>query len=729
MTTRLRRAGVLLGAALVLAACGGGGSSGPVVLALQTIQVLTQPQGPESPFGTTLGGDTLQLSGTGFVSGATVVVGAQPAAIQQLTANQILVTSPPGAVGFATVTVTNPGGDTTSLADVFHYIAPPTVLSVVALDGPTAGEKRAPIAGGVTIQATGLEFRDGIAFEVEGRPVVATRVDDTTATFLAPSVENEQTADVTAIDPTGLAGTAPGALFYTQEFSLDPQSDSLSEGRARHLFRRAGFAAPPARIAQAVQDGLAATVTALLDYRNDPQVEAEALTLYGANPPPADAYNDRVNKQWWLHLMLHNTNPLQERMAYFLHDHFATSERDMAASFRWTMHHQVQLFRRFTLGADQTLADGSPGLGYDWKRLLIEVSKDRAMLDWLDGRVSRVGAPNENYARELWELFMLGEGNGYTEDDIKQAAKAFTGFLWLRKTGQTYLDVEYRPGRHDANAKTIFGVTGFFGYDDIEPFMQGDASAKVDARDTDGGIVSLTLAQRPVDASRFICRKLADFFLYDVPDDIVVDELARRLRAPGRNQWNLRPILETILRSKAFFSSRAIKGKVQSPVEYALTFLRSTEIELSPNITTNASRLRTALIAMGQVVLAPPDVSGWPSGLLWMAAQSQLERFNFVTQAVEELDDVALDIDPLLPPAGQRGPQELVDHLAALFDVQLSGNARAKLTEYVTTQNIGDATNPNFVPFAFDPTNDAHLKMKVRGLVWMIAQYHDRHRN
>jgi hypothetical protein len=112
-----------------------------------------------------------------------------------------------------------------------------------------------------------------------------------------------------------------------------------------------------------------------------------------------------------------------------------------------------------------------------------------------------------------------------------------------------------------------------------------------------------------------------------------------------------------------------------------------------------------------------------------MAAQSQLERFNFVTRAIEELDDVALDIDPLLPPAGQRSPQELVDHLAALLDVQLSGSARTEMTDYVTTQNVGTAESPNFVPFSFDPGNDAHLKMKVRGLVWMIAQYHDRHRN
>ena len=118
------------------------------------------------------------------MSGATVVVGTQPATVQQVTSNQILATSPPGSVGFATVTVTIPGGDSSSLADVFQYIAPPTVLSVVALDGPTAGEKRAPIAGGVTIQVTGLEFRDGIAFEVEGQPAVNVKYGPATALIM-----------------------------------------------------------------------------------------------------------------------------------------------------------------------------------------------------------------------------------------------------------------------------------------------------------------------------------------------------------------------------------------------------------------------------------------------------------------------------------------------------------------------------------------------------------------
>jgi hypothetical protein len=106
-----------------------------------------------------------------------------------------------------------------------------------------------------------------------------------------------------------------------------------------------------------------------------------------------------------------------------------------------------------------------------------------------------------------------------------------------------------------------------------------------------------------------------------------------------------------------------------------------------------------------------------------MAAQAQIERINFLNFAVMQLDDVATQVEPLCPPRGQRSPSQLVDHLASLLDVQLSGNARTNLVEYVTSQVVGG----NVVPLAFDPTNNQHLRMKVRGLLWQLGQYHDAH--
>ncbi|MCK6461589.1 MAG: DUF1800 domain-containing protein, partial [Planctomycetes bacterium] len=478
-------------------------------------------------------------------------------------------------------------------------------------------------------------------------------------------------------------------------------------------------------------DGVATTVANLTAFTNDPAVEGDALLVYGTTPPPATQIGGRVNKQWWIHLMLRNRNAFQERLAWFLHDHFATSERVFEDNYRWMMHYQIQLFRRFPLARGDALSNGAPGLGYDWRRLLVEVAKDRAMLMWLNGAGSFRGAPNENFARELWELFMLGEGNGYTETDIQEAARAFTGFFaYLPDSDPANpVDVAYASVVHDERSKTILGRTGFFGYDSISPFWVSayppitiDPTVETDPRDIDGGVVALTLAQRPVEASRHICRKLFEFFVYEDPHTSVIDALAAQLRAPGPNQWNLKPILDTILRSEAMYSLRARKSQVKSPVDYLIGLMRSTGIHLSPDPPTDAARVYLGLAEIGQIPLEPPDVNGWPSGAAWAGAQPMLERTNVVAFAVKQLDSYATDITPLLPP-GPPSPQSLVDHLARTLDVDLTATARSEMIDYVNSQWSGGQQ----VPFAFDPDNPEHVKMKTRGLVWMIAQYHAAH--
>ncbi|HEX5138543.1 MAG TPA: DUF1800 family protein [Planctomycetota bacterium] len=724
------RAVLLLATTLLVAACGGSGGTAAAPLAIAGIEVLTQTPGPLSPFGTTAGGDRVGIDGTGFGSGSAVTFGGATAVVESAVPDRIVVVTPPGPKGFATIEIQNATGQPVTLPGVFRYIAPPTVASVTAVGGPTGGEARAPVAGG-EIEVKGTEFRDGIEVLVAGAPVATTFVDDTTVRAQAPAHKGEANVDIGVRNVEGFAATLPLALFYTQEFSLVPET-AFNEARAQHLFRRAAFGAPLPAVQQAAVDGVATTVSALTRFTNDPAVEQEAMLAYGTTPPPTEAIGARANKQWWIHLMLRNQHAFQERLAWFLHDHFATSERVFEDNFRWTMHYQIQLFRRFSVAATDTLANGMPGLGYDWKKLLVEVAKDRAMLYWLNGDVSTRNAPNENFARELWELFMLGEGNGYTEADIKEAARAFTGFFRYipRATPEddTIHDGYYGP-RHDERSKTILGRSGFFGYDSISPFWVSvvnpitlDPSVEADPRDTDGGVIALTLAQRPVEASRHICRKLFEFFVYENPDDSVVDVLAAQLRAPGPNQWNLKPILDTMLKSEAMYSTRAMKSQVKSPVDYLIGFMRTTGIHLHDDPLTDTARVYNALVEIGQVPLEPPDVSGWPSGAAWAAAQPMLERTNVVAFAVKQLDDYATDITPLLPP-GPPSPPALVDHLARTLDVQITGAARNEMINYVNSQ----WSNGQQVPFAYDPNNPEHVKMKTRGLVWMIAQYYAAH--
>jgi len=157
-------------------------------------------------------------------------------------------------------------------------------------------------------------------------------------------------------------------------------------------------------------------------------------------------------------------------------------------------------------------------------------------------------------------------------------------------------------------------------------------------------------------------------------------------------------------------------------VDYLIGFLRTTGIHLHTDPLTDTARVYNALVEIGQVPLEPPDVSGWPSGDAWAAAQPMLERTNVVAFAVKQLDNYATDITPLLPP-GPPSPAALVDHIARTLDVQLTGTARNAMIDYVNSQ----WTNGQQVPFAYDPNNPEHVKMKTRGLVWMIAQYHAAH--
>ncbi|MFI5401755.1 MAG: DUF1800 family protein, partial [Planctomycetota bacterium] len=655
--TGKRAAAAWIAAALLMASCGGGGG-GTASLSVLSVKVLTQPAGPLSPFGTTAGGDRVEISGTGFGQGSFVRFAGAPATVEQATAKKLVVVTPPGSEGFATIEVQNPAGPPVSFADVFRYLEPPVVLSVVATDGPTSGEPRAPVAG-AGIEVLGSNFKSGIEVLVDGTPVPTTFVDASTVHAAAPAHQGEASVDVAVRNPEGISGTLPGALFYTQEFSLAPET-VFDEARARHLYRRAAFGAPRATIEQAAGDGLPATVTALTGFANDAAEEQIALGIYGATPPPAAMLSGRVNKEWWIRLILHDSNPFQERLAWFLHDHFATSERNFDDNFRWVIYYQIQLFRRFSLATTDSTANGAPGLDYNWKNLLVEVAKDRAMLEWLNGSGSFRDAPNENFARELWELFMLGEGKGYTEADIQEAARAFTGFFtyYPNDDFNEPRDMAYAWQLHDERSKTILGATGFYGYDSISPFwlvsyppVTTDPSVQTDSRDTGGGVVALTLRQRPVEASRHICRKLFEFFVYEHAHDSVVDALAAQLRAPGRNQWNLKPILETILRSEAMFSERARKSQVKSPVEYVMGFLRSTGIRLHTDPATEAARGLLSCEYVGQIPLDPPDVSGWPSGTAWAGAQPMLDRTNFLgLTSTILLNEYEADIEPLLPP-------------------------------------------------------------------------------
>ncbi|MHC4165213.1 MAG: DUF1800 family protein, partial [Planctomycetota bacterium] len=416
---------------LLLAACGGGQSAAPLPVesaTLLTIDVV----GRSGNVVATTGGEEVRIDGGGL--SLDVAFGGTPAAEVRFDGpDAVVATTPARPPGLVDVTV----GDRT-LFDALEFREPPRIARLVAVGGPLAGEARASVDGDTLVEVMGSDFRPPLEVFVGGVAVAVESVGG--YRFLAPVQADEGAVDVEIRNADGLAGWA--VLQYTAEFSLAPAANNLDAARAHHLYRRAGFGATPAEIDAAVGEGLAGTVARLVTFQPVPAVEAEAAQVYDS-VPPREPVNRRANQEWWLHLLLENPNVLQERMALLWHDHFATSQRALNDA-TWFMYEQIQLFRRQGLG--------------NWRELCDAVTKDFAMLAWLDGVFSTKERPNENFARELWELFMLGEGAGYTEADVQEAARAFTGFK-LQFEPDHFVTVRYLPGRHDAGEKTVFGVT------------------------------------------------------------------------------------------------------------------------------------------------------------------------------------------------------------------------------------------------------------------------------
>ncbi|MGH9456518.1 MAG: DUF1800 domain-containing protein [Thermoanaerobaculia bacterium] len=390
---------------------------------------------------------------------------------------------------------------------------------------------------------------------------------------------------------------------------------------AAHLYRRAGFGATTEELERAVAEGLEATVERLVDYE---PVDNSALDrrLAGIDLDTAIGI-----VRWWLTRMIFTARPLEERMTLFLHDHFATAIHKVREA-DWMLQ-QNQLLRRFAVG--------------DFTELTIEISKDPAMLVWLDNYRSRKEHPNENYGRELLELFTLGH-EAYTEDDVMAAARAFTGWTISRQTRRfVFADVF-----HDHGQKTFLGQTGDWNGDDI-----------------------VRMACATESHAHFIAHKLFEYFAYVSPEESVVDELAHVYM---QADTSLEALVRAILLSPEMYSEKAILTKVKSPVEYAVGVQRQLGIDrAATRYTVNV------LAAQGQVPFNPPDVDGWPSGLAWINSGTLLGRMNFAAGA-------AAAFDPLrfagTEPIGSAG--EMVDRwLDALGPLEVDAHTRMRLEEYL----------------------------------------------
>jgi uncharacterized protein (DUF1800 family) len=443
--------------------------------------------------------------------------------------------------------------------------------------------------------------------------------------------------------------------------ALLPYAGRFAPRQAAHLLRRAGFGGSEADVTRLAALGMQGAVDALLH----PGAPDAGLPDY---PDVASLYDPKKARQtaqlWWLDRMLRTNRPMVEKMVLFWHGHFATSVQKVQPP---QMVAQISLFRQLGLGR--------------FPVLLSAVTRDPAMLIWLDNRANAKAHPNENYAREVMELFGLGLG-AYTEDDVKEAARAFTG--WTVDKNQQAVFV---PARHDDGIKTVLGKSG-----------------RLDADDVVAIVVSQPVHQR------FLAHKLLEFFVYSDPEPELIEAVAQIYAVSG---FDLAKTVGTILRSDVFFSPRAYRAIPKSPIELAIGTLRYIGAQTVP------PNLPYQLARMGQEPLNPPSVKGWDGGPAWINTSTLLARFNFVNGLIAQTAPAKNGVAAV--PAPNIAPDDLVRRVGmdpgkiaqtivgGVVQDDVTSDVRATLVAYLSSQTPTAMTQN---PLPFGPEN---YQDKIRG--------------
>lgn len=389
-----------------------------------------------------------------------------------------------------------------------------------------------------------------------------------------------------------LACTAAGAMPMEQ---------------ARQLLQRSGFTPDPAELSAMEKQEFDAAVGRIVDHAHErtqaktpPPAWVNEADPFSASLPGRDAPLDKIKEYrqrraqrmadlmgWWMAEMRDTDAPLTERMTLFWHGHFASIL--VKVNVPHLMYRQNQTFRQYSLG--------------NYRSLLHAAAREPAMLIFLDGQNNRKTQPNENFARELLELFTLGEGH-YTEKDIKEAARAFTGWQ-VKKPEGTFM---FNEKQHDDATKSVLGQTGNF----------------------DGDQLIDLILQQPR-AATFIVEKLWREFVSPKPDAAAV----QRLAADFRKDWELAPLMKALLRQPVLRDPANAGTLVKSPVELVVGTVRLIDLPISD------ARM-TALIAgaQGQTLFSPPNVKGWPGGEDWITTNTLLARQQFLRYVSGDAPDM-----------------------------------------------------------------------------------------
>jgi len=458
-----------------------------------------------------------------------------------------------------------------------------------------------------------------------------------------------------------------------------------------HLLRRAGFGATREELERYVAQGYEATVEELLHPEDAPPALADEDLIRRYHVDENSLMLIDSCQTYWLYRMINTRRPLEEKLALFWHGVFATGYTKLNQPK--AILNQIDMFRRYGLGSFRTL--------------LLQLSQDPAMLFWLDNKDNHRDAVNENYGREILELFSMGVGN-YTEADVRQCSRAFTGWTIRNATlhtarvardsvwpyGRLDWQFVYRQDDHDDGCKTFLGHTGAF----------------------DGAEIIDIVCRQPATA-RFICRHLYNFFVADEPQVPAwptvpprnAEAIATLMDAFTKSSYDIRSVLRVLFNSDCF--KHATFAKVKSPADMVVSTVRLTGGHQFPVVEDIELALETGY--MGQQLLDPPSVEGWHTGSEWINTVTLMARVNFASRQFADVDKpgVRAIIERIRAQGPRLSPAQLVDACLDLMGpLTVAESTRRELMAHATVE--GD------LDFGAD---DAAATARVRDMLQLIV--------
>jgi uncharacterized protein (DUF1800 family) len=470
---------------------------------------------------------------------------------------------------------------------------------------------------------------------------------------------------------------------------------SLTFAESAHLLRRAGFGGSPDEIEDLMARGREGAVDYLINYE---QIDNRAMddlinaSFDFSNPLDFSKFNLGELERWWFTRMVFTRRQFEEKMTLFWHNHFATGASKVSNDI-------------LMLAQNLTLRNHALDL---FDTLLLKVAQDPAMLVWLDGVTNVSGNPNENFGRELQELFTMGifdkvtGDQNYTEQDVKEIARAFTGwkFFHPRDDPNPFNIVFFEnPGEHDNQIKTIYGK-----------------SANYDGKD----VIDIISARQAT--ARYLVWKFFNFFVYPLDasdaDKSTINKFANVYLTSNRS---MKEVVRAIFTSDEFFSERARFALVKSPVELIVGSIRMLGARYNPGVNAfqDGANIPAAFsIILGQELFNPPDVAGWKPHLGWINTSTLLNRFTFADLlTINRTRDLSapglwLAQEQLKSFAKKTAKKTVKKLLSALGPIEAGSEVTRTLRNYLETDDQGNSVD-------FAPT-DAMIDNKVRGLVHLI---------